>query len=85
MGEKNNYPPTCEEDCPNCHGKNIAYISYGLPNMDLARPLIEAGRISLGGCIVGPNSKEWHCNDCGAEWGAIDHDALVRNEPAVDL
>ena len=29
---------------------------------------IEYGKIVLGGCLVGENDPDWHCNESGNEW-----------------
>lgn len=57
--------------CPECGSGNIAEILFGMPAFDkeLERALDE-GRIVLGGCCITGEDPEWHCNDCGCEFGA---------------
>lgn len=55
-----------ERTCPRC--KEVIApvpIVYGLPDMDLA-DLAAAGRVRLGGCMVGPESPELACPSCDA-------------------
>lgn len=51
--------------CPNCNFANTCRIVYGMPDFTerLQRDL-DAGRVSLGGCSVGDNAPNRHCNDC---------------------
>ena len=54
--------------CTYCGSANTARIVWGLPK----RPLPEGfyqGRVVLGGCSVGPWCRDWHCHECGEEWG----------------
>lgn len=58
-------------DCPRCGGRG-ARILYGLPAFgapDLERELA-AGRVVLGGCVVGPMTRQ--CGACGLRWRADD-------------
>ncbi len=59
--------------CPSCKSDNVARIQWGLPAFteELERGL-ESGRVILGGCCIFPDSPEFHCNDCGAEFGHLD-------------
>jgi len=55
--------------CPNCKSENIAQILRGLPDMTkISQKDIDDSKIILGGCLVGENDPDWHCNDCGNEW-----------------
>lgn len=57
--------------CPECGSENIAEILWGEPafSKELEHDL-ETGRIVLGGCCITGEDPEWHCNDCGCEFGA---------------
>ena len=55
--------------CPNCKGKNIAKIIYGLPSQEFLEELKEdenKGKYELGGCCISENDPEFSCTDCGA-------------------
>ena len=30
---------------------------------------IEQGKVKLGGCCISDDSPQFHCNDCGTDWG----------------
>ena len=30
---------------------------------------IESGHVHLGGCVVYEDAPQYHCNDCGYDWG----------------
>ena len=51
--------------CPHCGSGRIAYVIYGLPDMDdrMAERL-DNGKITLGGCM--PRAPKWICGKCGA-------------------
>lgn len=55
--------------CPECGSVSVVRIVYGYPGSELIRQA-EAGKIWLGGCCVSGNDPEWHCKECGHEWGA---------------
>ena len=57
-------------ECPKCGSANIAKILWGMPAMskELERSL-EEGHIILGGCCVTGFDPDWHCNECGCEFG----------------
>lgn len=59
-----------EITCPHCGSTNVAGILWGAPvfDDDLSHELDE-GRIVLGGCCVTGSDPDWHCNDCGHEFG----------------
>lgn len=63
--------------CPECGSKDIAEMLWGMPVYDekLIHGL-EEGRIVLGGCCVTGDDPDWHCNDCGCEFGAMPIDVL---------
>lgn len=50
--------------CPACRSERIVEIAYGMPGPE-AEASQRRGEIILGGCIVGPDSPEWGCADCG--------------------
>lgn len=56
--------------CPQCGSLNVAEILWGMPAYDeeLERRLAN-GSIVLGGCCISPADPDWHCNDCGCEFG----------------
>ena len=61
------------QKCSVCESTRIARILYGLPDFtdEGLQQDVDSGRIILGGCIVFEDSPEWHCLNCGAEWGVI--------------
>ena len=60
-----NLPPTLVP-CPRCHADiEPLPILYGYPTPE-AFAEAEAGRIRLGGCMVGEESPEFECPACGA-------------------
>ena len=52
--------------CPACNHDEVCRIEYGLP----AGPP-DAG-VVLGGCMVGPEMKQWQCEECGHRWGHVE-------------
>lgn len=66
MAEKNDRRPAC----PECGSGSVAAILWGMPaySEQLERDLDE-GLVVLGGCCITCDDPEWHCNDCGHEWG----------------
>ncbi|MBS4539017.1 hypothetical protein GOQ27_11130 [Clostridium sp. D2Q-11] len=55
------------KECPKCNPKNVAKIVYGYPSHELYKEP-EEGQVILGGCCIMPDSPEYHCNECDAEW-----------------
>ena len=53
--------------CPRCHSDEVLPIAYGMPSPELVEEST-AGRVKLGGCVIWPESPEWHCVACGHEW-----------------
>ena len=57
--------------CPNC-GRESARIVYGLPDPSALeegsdfRKRIDAGEITLGGCVV--EAEKWFCRECKYRW-----------------
>jgi len=55
------FPP-----CPLCRSTaQPLRIIYGLPTLDLAMDERTGGYV-LGGCVIGPESPDYECRDCGA-------------------
>lgn len=55
--------------CPDCGSRKVASILYGEPAWSpTLDDDIAAGRIVLGGCIVGERSPEYQCGACGSEF-----------------
>ena len=65
---------TEQERCPKCKSKNVAWILWGYPNMNLIQEELDKGEITLGGCIITDNDPKWECNDCSWRWGERDDD-----------
>ncbi len=53
--------------CPRCHSDEVVPIVYGMPSADLAEDA-RAGRVALGGSLMGPEAPDWRCVVCGCEW-----------------
>nr|WP_289039390.1 hypothetical protein [uncultured Allobacillus sp.] len=53
--------------CPACDSTDVIPIVYGEPDSYLAMESDE-GKVLLGGCVVMPNSPEYHCQNCENEW-----------------
>jgi len=51
--------------CPVCGSKRIASVLYGYPvfSEELEKKL-EAGSVTLGGCIITGDDPVWECVDC---------------------
>jgi hypothetical protein len=55
--------------CPSCGSEDVVHVAYGLVMLNEAgERAVEAGRMRLGGCIVGPDSYEFECNECPMRW-----------------
>ena len=54
--------------CPNCGSSRIAPILYGEPGLGELGADIEAGRVVLGGCLLGEDSPRYHCLACGTDF-----------------
>jgi hypothetical protein len=52
------------DTCPRCGGRDVLPILYGFPRKE------EEG--VFGGLYVAFDSPEWHCRDCGHEFGRFD-------------
>ena len=57
---------TPPQACPTCGSTEAIPIAYGYPSTEMAEAA-ERGEISLGGCVIGPESPELECASCGAE------------------
>lgn len=58
------------EACPRCGSSRVARILYGEPaSSSTLDDDIAAGRIVLGGCVVGEDAPGHRCAACGSEWG----------------
>jgi hypothetical protein len=53
--------------CPACSSPEAVPILYGFPSEDAARDA-EAGKLVLGGCVVGDDDPQWQCRACGRRW-----------------
>ena len=57
------------EACPRCGSRKTARILYGEP---APSPTLDddmaAGRVVLGGCVVGEDGPEYRCGTCGREF-----------------
>ncbi|HEX6655594.1 MAG TPA: hypothetical protein VF153_05215 [Candidatus Limnocylindria bacterium] len=53
------FPP-----CPSCGADDVVEIIYGLPDLELWERKLR-GEVVLGGCVVGPESPEFECRNCG--------------------
>ncbi len=54
--------------CPNCNSFRVVPIVYEMPTRENIK-LVKEGKIVIGDCVISPDSPEWHCFDCGNEWG----------------
>jgi hypothetical protein len=52
-------------ECTEC-GAACLPIAYGMPGPELIADY-EAGRVALGGCVIGDVIPSWRCPDCGRE------------------
>lgn len=62
-------------NCPRCGpGDHVVPIIYGYP--DWMYPLADGTytkppRGRHAGCVIKPDSRRWHCEQCGEEWGRL--------------
>ena len=55
--------------CPHCGSTNTCRIMYGMPALtDKLERDLNAGKISLGGCIISFNDPNRHCNECETDF-----------------
>jgi hypothetical protein len=58
--------------CPKCASKEVAPIMYGYPaDMDAAMKAVDAGEVSLGGCVIEEDAPAWRCRSCHNGWGRL--------------
>ena len=61
--------------CTQCNSTSVAKIIYGLCEItDELEQAINKKQIILGGCLITDHDSKWECNDCGENWGVVDHD-----------
>ncbi len=60
-------PAATARTCPGCGAGNVATILYGMPGVEVADD-VDAGRVKLGGCVIGPDMPTHHCNVCGIDF-----------------
>jgi hypothetical protein len=52
--------------CPKCGHSPVAEILWGMPaSSEKLDADLEAGRVTLGGCIVSDDDPAWKCKECG--------------------
>ena len=56
------------DECPRCTSRNVGRWEFGLAP-SVPEEEIKSGRVHLGGCIVYEDAPQYHCNDCGYDWG----------------
>ncbi len=56
--------------CPFCGSRKVAEYLYGMPAMseELEKNL-EKNKVILAGCCVSNVDPEYHCNECGKDFG----------------
>lgn len=54
--------------CPSCSSLNIGIWEFGMAP-PVANEEIKSGHVHLGGCVVYEDAPQYHCNDCGYDWG----------------
>lgn len=56
--------------CPVCGSHNIASYLYGMPAMNkkLERDIAD-NKVICAGCCVTEDDPQYHCNDCGKDFG----------------
>ena len=65
--------------CPRCGSENVAQIRWGRQVFnDELLDKKEKGEIILMGCFLPKDSKNWHCHDCGHEFGKTGLTELMR-------
>jgi hypothetical protein len=60
--------PSGPGPCPHCSSSDVVRIVWGFPTLNAFRDA-EAGRVALGGCCVTDQDPEWHCMECGKDFG----------------
>ncbi len=65
------------QTCPACHVEIVPLpIVYGYPGVDLWEAE-QAGRLKLGGCIIGYESPDHACPKCDTALPFVNRDALI--------
>ena len=67
---------TAPPPCPTCGSVRVVRRAFGFPGPEMWEAA-RAGRIRLGGCIIGPVERwedEWHC------WACADREWLTHHE-----
>ena len=67
--------------CPACDSTNVIPIVYGEPDSYLALEADET-KVLLGGCVIMPNSPEYHCRNCENEWTR--EDSIIHAYEQID-
>jgi hypothetical protein len=52
------FPP-----CPACGSRAVVRIAYGYPSAEMWEQE-RRGEVTLGGCVVGPESPAYECRGC---------------------
>ena len=68
--------------CPACGSSNRLRILYGFPTPE-AFEASERGEFALGGCVIGPESPDYECRDCGVSLPWVAHDVTDGIRAAV--
>lgn len=58
-----------KQACPHCKSKNIASYLWDTPVLEDELRELAAGYIVLGSCCTTEMSPDFHCNDCGCDFG----------------
>jgi len=59
-----------EQPCVHCGSNQVAEIVYGMPALTLEiKRELEAKRIILAGCMIYDKAPQWHCHQCGCDFG----------------
>lgn len=62
--------PKFVPQCPNCFSsEKVVPIVYGYPSDELLNS--ERTDFVLGGCMIGPDSPGWFCQECEHEFGEV--------------
>lgn len=58
--------------CPRCGSRDVARILWGLPaySAEMKREL-DAGELTLGGCVISESNPLFACNACRGRFGSI--------------
>ena len=53
--------------CPRCGAQDVLPIVYGYPGPELTEASM-AGKVALGGCVLGSNPPDRLCQSCRHRW-----------------